>query len=608
MEVREFAHRDGRLRSWLAVLALALILAMGLTSAAAASPLMAKWVDPLPVPPVATKTFNPLYSGWADYYEINMTASQHTFNRDLGPATVWTYGQPGKTPVLLGPTIVATSGRPVVVKWINNLPTDPAAFPLKDSIDPTIPGAPGLEVPTGAAIPHLHGGHTAARYDGTPMQWWTADGKKGADFVTNTFTYLNDQPAALLWYHDHTMGATRFKPYLGLAAGYLIFDKVDNGTTINGQKVPSGYGKYHLPLVIQDKQFNDDGSLFYPTQGISAIHQIWVPEFFGDTPVVNGKAYPFLDAQPRRYRLRLLNGSQARFYNLHFHQEGGADLPIWVIGSEQGLLPKPAEMTSLLMSPGERFDVIVDFTGLALGSTVMMTNDANEPYPDGDPARVTDLMKINVNTAVPQNDPDKTVLPANLKLAAVPRLKATPRVAPRDIVLKENTDTLDNPIEVLLNGYHFMDPTTDFIKVNTTETWQWINLTVDAHPMHPHLVASQVVNRQPFDVERYNTDWLAYLASGRTLPKPDVNAVDSSGNPIYLTGPAVPPSPEEMGYKDTVKAYPGMVTRTIAKFTLPKTSLLEYNWKTQSFGNWVYHCHILEHEENDMMRPFTVVK
>ncbi len=99
------------------------------------------------------------------------------------------------------------------------------------------------------------------------MQWWTADGQKGEDYVTDTFTYVNDQPASLLWYHDHTMGATRFKPYLGLAAAYLIFDKVDNGTTINGQKVPSGYGKYHLPLVLQDKQFNDDGTLFYPTDG-----------------------------------------------------------------------------------------------------------------------------------------------------------------------------------------------------------------------------------------------------------------------------------------------------------------------------------------------------
>jgi spore coat protein A len=573
---------------------------MGISSPAyAQSPSMAHWADPLPVPPVATQTFNPAYSPWADYYEINMTASQHQFNSGLpGPATVWTYGQPGKASVLLGPTIVAKTGRPVVVKWINDLPTALADFPLKDAIDSTLPGA---DVPTGAAIPHLHGGHTAARFDGTPEQWWTADGQRGMAYVTNTFTYLNDQPASMLWYHDHTMGATRLKPYLGLAAAYLIFDKVDNGKTILGQKVPAGYGKYQLPLVLQDKQFNDDGTLFYPTVGISAVHPKWVPEFFGDTPVINGKAYPFLDAQPRRYRLRLLDGSQARFYNLHF-QFAGNDLPFTVIGSEGGLLPKPAQKTGLLIAPGERFDVIVDFKGIPLGSTVMMTNDAAAPYPMGDPANdtVPELMQININTAVPANDPDTTVRPAKLKLPGIARLTPTPKLAQRDVVLKENTDEFDNPIEVLLNGYHFTDPATDFIKKGTTETWRWINLTVDAHPMHQHLVQFQVVGRQAFDVERYEVAWAAYLASGRTAAKPHLAS--------YLIGGPLPPQPEEMGYKDTVKAYPGFVTRTRAKFTLPATSRRDYNRKTKSYGTWVYHCHILEHEENDMMRPFEVVK
>jgi FtsP/CotA-like multicopper oxidase with cupredoxin domain len=341
------------------------------------------------------------------------------------------------------------------------------------------------------------------------------------------------------------------------------------------------------------------------------VHPIWVPEFFGDTPVINGKAYPYLDAQPRRYRLRLLNGSQARFYNLTFELLGQdlarQELPFWVIGSEQGLLPKPAMNTRLLIAPGERFDVIVDFTKVPMNSTVLMSNDANEPYPDGDPPVVTDLMKIKINTAVPANDPDTSVLPATLKLPYIPRLAAT--VAPRDVVLKETmvkglnwTPENDEmvPSEVLLNGYHFTDTTTDIIKAGTTETWRWINLTVDAHPMHPHLVASQVVKRQTFDVEAYTEAWTDYLDSGRTAPKP--NVVN------YLTGFPEIPGPEEMGYKDTVKAPPGYVTWTRAKFSLPSTSLLDYNWKTRSFGSWVYHCHILEHEENDMMRPFTVVK
>jgi spore coat protein A len=609
---------------------------MGLsTPAYAQSPAMVKWVDALPVPPVATTSKKPKgMSPKADYYEITMTASQHQFHTNLGLATVWTYGQPGKPSVLLGPTIVANTGRPVVIKWINNLPTALEDFPLLNSIDPTIAGAPGFnigEVPPGAAIPHLHGGHTAAQFDGTPEQWWTADRTvpTGLDYVTDTFTYMNDQPASLIWYHDHTLGATRFKPYLGLAAAYLIFDKIDNGDKINGQKVPAGYGKYHLPLVIQDKQFNDDdpetasvnenGTLFYPTiaDGGSGSHPIWVPEFFGDTPVINGKAYPYLDAQPRRYRLRLLNGSQAAFYNVRFKlgatpAPGSIDnrpiLPFWVIGSEGGLLPAPVAKTSLLIGTGERFDVIVDFTGL-LGSTVMMTNDANTPYPDGDPTAVPELMKININTAVPRNDRDKSVLPADLTLPAVPRLVATPDLPPRDVVAKENSEG-GSPDVMLLNGYGFMDDTTDFITNGTTETWQWINLTIDAHPMHPHLVASQVVNRQKFrddpstldvveGVEDYKTDWAAYLDNGRTDPKPDVNGVSSSSGLPYLTGSIELPAPEEMGYKDTVKAPPGYVTRTIATFTLPETSI---------GGKYVYHCHILEHEENDMMRPFVVIR
>lgn len=316
--------------------ALALGLIAGLSVKAYAdngvSPSLTKWVDPLPIPPAAAPKFKPPISFWADYYEIAMTAHKHQFHSDLPiPTTdnVWTYGVAGQPGVYLGPTIVAKTGRPVVIKWINQLPTDPNLFPLKDSIDPTIPGA---DLPSGRAIPHLHGGHTAARFDGTPEQWWTADGTTGPDFVTDTFIYVNDQPAALCWYHDHAMAVTRMNPYLGLAAAYLVLDNIDTGVRILGQKVPSG--PYHIPVVLQDKTFNDDGTLWYPTEGISAVHPVWVPEFFADTPVINGKAYPYLDAQPRRYRFRFLNGSQARFYNLRF-DFGGTSLPFhghWVRG------------------------------------------------------------------------------------------------------------------------------------------------------------------------------------------------------------------------------------------------------------------------------------
>lgn len=565
------------------------------------SPLLTKWVDPLPIPPVATPTPQQLMHGWADYYEIAMTQHTHQFHSELGPATVWTYGMAGQPGVYLGPTIVAQQGRSVVVKWINQLPTDPNAFPLKDSIDPTIMGS---DLPTGRAIPHLHGGKTAARFDGTPQQWWTAAGQKGPDFVTDTFTYTNEQPATFLWYHDHAWGATRFNPYLGLAAAYLIFDSVDNGKTLYEQPVPTG--NYHLPIVLQDKTFNADGTLFYPTVGNNAIHPIWVPEFFGDTPVINGKAYPRLDTEPRRYRLRFLNGAQARFFDVGFDHLGTL-LPFHVIGSEQGLLPSPAGMTHLLIAPGERFDVIVDFTQIPLGDAVIMKNLAPAPYPDGGEIDIPELMQFLVDTPVPADSPDLSVPAASLKLPAIPRLARTPKLAEREVVGEETEDPVtQTPAVMKLNGYAYMDPTTDFVQAGTTETWVWINLTGDAHPMHPHLVSFQVVNRQALIMDPdsgeplYKAAWDAYLASGR---QPSLKPVLAD----YVTGPLLPPAPEEMGGKDTAKAYPGFVTRVRAKFDLPWTSALDKNPATRSFGTYVYHCHILEHEENDMMRPFEVV-
>jgi spore coat protein A len=552
-------------------------------------------VDTLPVPPVASKTYKPVISAAADYYEIAMTEHPHQFHSELGPATVWTYGLRGQPGVYLGPTIVAQKGRPVVVKWFNQLPDDPATFPLRDAIDPTIMGA---DLPTGRAIPHLHGGKTAARFDGTPEQWWTRTGQKGAAYRTDTFTYTNDQPAAMLWYHDHSMGSTRLNPYLGLAAAYLLFDSVDTGNAINGQRVPSG--PYHLPIVLQDKIFNADGTLYYPTQGNNAVHPIWVPEFFGDTPVVNGKAWPVLRVEPRRYRLRFLNGSNARFYDFSFDR-GGTPLAFHVIGSEQGLLPAPAAKTHQLIAPGERFDVIADFTGLPLGTELILRNSALAPYPDGGMPDLPELMKIVVGTPVAPRNPDQTVPAAHLRLPAVPRLRPTPGIPERELVGQETEDpATGTPVVMKFNGWGSMDPVTDKVRAFTTETWAWINLTGDAHPMHMHLVSFQIVDRQPLDVDGYTAAWNAYLASGRQHHLKPVLA-------RFLTGPAVPPEPEEMGGKDTAKAYPGFVTRVRATFDLPWTSTLDLDPASRSFGTWVYHCHILEHEENDMMRPFEVI-
>jgi spore coat protein A, manganese oxidase len=557
---------------------------------AAGTPNIAKFTNRLvhPIPRLTPDTI--AYPG-CDYYEISMSAGIHRFHNQLGPARTLRYG--GMP--YLGPTIEATRGRPAVVKFINNLPASNDDHPMALSIDPTVPDDMLYQdLAGGRATPHLHGGFTIPQFDGHPHSWFSPDGKKGSTYATlpgaavneAIYQYSNDQHAAPLWYHDHAMGITRLNVYAGLAGLYLIRDQVE--LSLNLPK-----GEYEVPLVVQDKQFLPTGELFYPTtSGVPYPypHPIWVPEFFGDTPVVNAVAYPYLDVEPRRYRLRFYNGSQARFYNLKFAAAKNTNLAFWVIGMEQSLLPAPVKKTSFLLAPGERVDIIIDFAVLPKGTVVTLKNDAKAPYPGGGGGDVNQIMQFQVTK--PLIGRDTTTPPANLVLPPISRLSPTPSAPMREIVMKENMDMATGiPIEVLLNGKMFneMDEADNMIidetpKVGDTEIWQFVNLTVDAHPMHMHLVQFQVYDRQPFNAAQFDADRMAGIAR-------------SVGN--YVTGPAVLPPPEEMGWKDTVKSMPGEITRVIAKFDVPAGTALP--------AEYVYHCHILEHEENEMMRPFLVV-
>jgi len=553
--------------------------------AAGGTPNIAKFTNRLVHPiPKLTPTANPAFPG-GDYYELTMSAGTHRFHNQLGVANTLRYG--GMP--YLGPTIEAQRGRPTIVKFINNLPPTEAEHPMSASIDPTVPDPmmyPGLV--GGRATPHLHGGFTEPGFDGHPHSWFSPDGTKGTHYRSMDgaaaneaiYQYSNDQFSAPLWYHDHAMGITRLNVYAGLAGLYLLRDSAEDALGL-----PSG--DYEVPLVVQDKTFTPTGQLFYPTTSglpFTYPHPKWVPEFFGDTPVVNAIAYPFLDVEPRRYRLRFYNGSQARFYNFKF-VAGKKNLPFYIIGMEQSLLPAPVQATMLLLAPGERADVIIDFAGLGKNTLVTLKNDAKAPFPGGQGGDVNQVMQFQVTK--PLSGRDTTTPPANLVLPAVPRLSATPGAPMREIVMKETMDMLTGvPTDVRLNGKWFDDGTIDESpRVGDTEIWQFVNLTVDAHPMHMHLVQFQVYDRQPFNAALFDLDRMAGI----------VNPV---GN--YVTGPAAPPPPEEMGWKDTVKSMPGEITRVIAKFDVPAGTVLP--------ADYVYHCHILEHEENEMMRPFQVVE
>jgi spore coat protein A len=462
--------------------------------------------------------------------------------------------------------VVAHSDTPLTVSFTNRLPaTYPNWIPVDTRLTPL-----GTQV---RVMTHLHGGFVAAASDGSPAVTPNGFGRGQTQTVFYT-NQLPEMPASLLWFHDHGLGATRLNVFAGLAAAYIVRDQYDTGTEPNPIGIPGG--AYEIPLVIQDRLFNRDGTFLYPTSDISGV--TWIGEYFGDTMLVNGKVWPFLNVEPRMYRFRILNGCNARIMSLDL---GGVNM--WQIGAEGGLWDRPVQVDKLVLAPAERADVIADFSGLAGQTLVLRNNKPAAPVSTPAPA-LPAVMQIRVGTTVsqpgPQSIPDS--LPGRAANLGSPA--ATRYIALNEIDVDEPTWFLN------LNGVHFENgPVTEAPKVATIEDWVYINMTGDTHPMHTHLVTFQVVGRTPFDVAAFEE---AYEGA---------NGVPGGHDPTpFATGPMQPPAPEERGFKDTVKANPGFFTTIRARFDLPTG--------VRAPQTYVHHCHIVEHEDNDMMRPFTVVR
>lgn len=599
-------------------------------------------------------------------------------------------------------TIEAQVGRPVRVRWKNELykninvqtaggvvtqksflshivPVDQTlhwAYPQGGLLgSDTRPNWTGQETPGpyNGPVPmvvHVHGAHTTEDSDGYAEAWWLPDtpdippgfARHGAqhDRFKAIFEarhavagqegvwqwkpgeavsqYPNDQRAGTIWYHDHTLGMTRNNVYAGPAGFYLLRGGPD-GEPLGGGLLPAG--AYEIPLAIQDRTFNDDGSLFYPDartyfDGLdgpfiprSDISPIWNPEFFGLGMLVNGRTWPRLEVEARRYRFRILNGCNARTLILRLAsapnpvipnpppagppfdpplpRSNAGTLPFWVIGTEGGFLPGNAVKVEsdinqpgagLLMMPAERFDVIVDFSGLAPGTTVLMINDGpDEPFgggmpgkdfPYANPATTGQVMQFVIKAP---SGPDPSTGPALLQFPGITHFAGQPPARVRKLSLNEMESEQilvpnpapgfpalvpAGPVEALLGTMREASPgvwtpvplewvaeVSEDITLGEIEEWELFNYTMDAHPIHVHEVMFQVVGRQPFEM--------------------------MTGQPV---GTARPPEPYETGWKDTVIAYPGEVTRIRLKFDYP--------------GLFVWHCHIVEHEDNEMMRPLTV--
>jgi spore coat protein A, manganese oxidase len=669
--------KKGRMAGWVFVLLLC-----GWSLSALADPVpggsldptkIPKFVDPLFVPGAMPKAglnsqADMMCPTGVDYYEIAL----RQFGQQVLPTkgfgfggkspypktTVWGYGATSDPTSFHwpAPTIEAETGSPVRVRWINDLKDASGKYlPPLFAVDQTLHWAnPPMECIDGMnmsdcrgqnpmpytgpvpMVPHLHGAHVQPDSDGYPEAWFLPAASnipqgyatRGSHFDQYpgtprrsgeaTYQYPNTQRAATLWYHDHVLGITRLSVQAGAAGFYLLRG---GSSDLPAGTLPSG--PYEIPMLIQDRSFNSDGSIFFPDNraffegldksqlnipfipgstdlGPSDVSPIWNPEFFGNTITVNGKTWPYINVEPRRYRFRILNGCNARTLILNFSQA----LPVWQIGADGGFLKAPAKLSQILIAPAERADVIVDFTGIKSGTTITMQNlgpdspfgggSPGVDFPPADPGTTGKVIQFKVGSLTSSDrsvSPAKLQLPGRTPLGSPKRVRqlSTNELSSSTVFVLVDPDTgawqLENgkvqpcdpsgssdcqpfgPTEGMLgtlnpdgsgNPKAWMDPITENPALNSTEIWEIHNFTEDAHPIHLHLVQFEVVNRQPFGVGSV----------------------------------ARPPEAWETGTKDTLLAYPGEITRIKAKFDMA--------------GLYVWHCHILDHEDNEMMRPYYV--
>jgi spore coat protein A len=571
-------------------------------------------LDPTTVPQFVNACPNPLAPNFrfqassGSSYKILITPGQADLGLGQGRLThYWGYAyeRPNGTvapPTFPGRSFFTNSGSGITVSYNNRLVDSsgrplPHAMPVDTSLHWANPGGLGGLAPV-PLVAHRHGGDNEYLSDGLPDGWNTPSNAYKGRLFSTPYLYSNNQEAGHLWYHDHALGITRLNGYMGLSGNYIIRD-TNELSLISSHVLPSE--AFEVGLTLTDRQFTAEGELFYPAEdptNPNAGYPTHLPEFFGDVILVNGKAWPVLDVEPRKYRFRILDASDSRVYDLAL--SNGA--PFLHVGAELGLLNRPEPAAGLSIAPGERLDVIIDFRSMA-GSTVMLNNSANAPYPGGDlvdPATTGRVMAFRV-AAHASSAADATVnVNTNLRpgnaLPTVDHLVGQATVT-RRILLFEGTDakgrlqTMLGPVDPVrdMSGATvqgtllWADPVTENPAVGATEVWEFYNSTADAHPIHVHLVDYRVINRQKF--------------SGTISPKTntacDGSIVDGgvlSG--VRLQGSARGPRAGENGKKDTAKMFPGEVTRIVMNFKRP--------------GEYVYHCHILSHEDHEMMRRYIV--
>jgi len=523
-----------------------------------------------------------------------------------------------------GPKFEQTKGIPALIHYRNEIE---GRHPL--AVDPTLdwanpnnfpkPNPPFLPFPPGYAeaqspVPHTthtHGIEVDPSFDGTPDTWFTNNGIRGPEYVSNDYVQPSSNESAAFWYHDHTFGMTRLDVGFGLS-GYSILRDPDNRLDYPPPGSPPilPSGEFEVPLIIQDRSFRTDGSVFYPiaqneppgTLGANPdVNPYWELNIDGDVNVVNGKVWPNMDVKRQTYRFRILNSANQRFYHLKFSN----GMSFKVIGSDGGFLEQAQTISSFTLGVTERVDLLVDFSQVAPGTKIVLQNDAQRFPPVGPPADPnTDgvVMQFTVQNTRPAAPP---VLPASLNTIA----DLTPNRPTRVLVQNVETDDAGRVLQAELDGQLFHTLTTELPTVGATEDWDFVNTTPLTHNKHVHLIQFLLVSRQNIDAARYLADWKA--ANGNP---PFTHPTIKLPVEPYLTGSPEGAFPEESGWKDTIRTPAGQVTRIRIRWApqeeptgagVPGQNLFPID-PINGIG-FIWHCHLVEHEDNEMMRPMTVI-
>lgn len=573
-------------------------------------------------------------------------------NGNIGPVStpVWGYGQNDAVgPTWPGRTFERhVKDKPLEIKWSNDLVDNnnnplPHLLPVDTSLHwcYALRGFEQYSIDNDGVpcVPHMHGGRNHTDYDGNPEYFFSPGRRvKGPRYTTHKYKFggptWNDK-AGMMWYHDHALGITRLNVYAGLAGLFALRDDYDTGLPGNPAGLPAD--PYELGYTVQDRMFRSSGELFYPAfpgdpfyadfiDGEGAVLDpaifpnggpTGLAEFFGDHMLVNGVIWPKVSVEPRQYRVRYLNGSDSRFLRLKLKViPGGAsnpnatdpalgyEIPFYIVGSDQSLSSSAKSVMEVDSLPGERLDLVFDFKTANAGDRVIVENVLGDAPFGGDlptpadlfPNRRTDrVMAFDIELPLDTSVPDTTIGSASV-FGVGGRVSASATVT-RKLALFEGSDQFGRlqpllgtaePVKdihgnTVTGALPWFAPITENPKLGSTEIWEIYNATADAHPVHVHLVHFEVLNREGFTADAIAQPVAQHNGSV---------GVGSRLENIVLDGNVRGPLPVEDSRRDMVTAYPGEVVRIKMTFDYP--------------GRYVWHCHILSHEDHEMMRPFHV--